>query len=61
MTHDPYLLFLMFGVPAMAITGLVYCICVKSSQCSREEEIDAAALEGDLTKYISSLNKGEVA
>jgi hypothetical protein len=61
MTFDLYTYFLMFGVPGSVITALVYCICVKSGQCSREEEIDDAALEGDLTKYIKSLNRGEVA
>lgn len=56
-----YLLFLMFGVPAIGIAALVYCICVKSGQCSREEEAQlAGALEGDLTPYIKSLNRGEV-
>jgi hypothetical protein len=63
MTFDLYTMFLIVGVPAIGIAALVYCLCVKSGQCSREEEeaVDQAALEGDLTHYIRSLNKGEVA
>jgi bacteriorhodopsin len=56
MTHDPYMLFLMFGVPALAITFLVYGMCRMGSQCSREEEVEHelfCALEADL---ISNFN-----
>lgn len=62
MTFDLYTMFLIVGVPAIGIASLVYCLCVKSGQCSREEESEiAGALEGDLTHYVRALNKGEVA
>jgi hypothetical protein len=61
MSDTLYLTFLIVGVPAIGIAALVYCLCVKSGQCSREEESEiAGALEGDLTPYIKSLNRGEV-
>jgi len=63
MTDTVYILLLIVGVPGIAITVLCLAICVTSGRCSRREEaeIDHAALEGDLTHYIRSLNKGEVA
>jgi len=63
MSNDAFMILLAVGVPAIAIAGLCLAICVTSGGCSRREEaaIDAAALEGDLTHYIRSLNKGEVA
>jgi hypothetical protein len=49
MTFDLYTMFLIVGC------------CRMGSQCSREEEAQiACALEGDLTPYIKSLNRGEV-
>ena len=62
MTFDLYTMFLIVGVPAIAaVLILTFGFCRMGSQCSREEEDQlAGALEGDLTPYIKSLNRGEV-
>lgn len=51
-----YTLFLIFGVPALAIAGLCLALCRASGRCSRreEQELDLAcyaALEGDLRNF----------
>jgi hypothetical protein len=56
MTFDLYTMFLIVGVPAIGITALVYCLCVKSGRCSREEEqeldlICYGAVEGALQDF----------
>jgi hypothetical protein len=62
MSDTVYIILLIAGVPAIFIAALCLAICVTSGRCSRREEaaIDAAALEGDLTRYIRAINKCEV-
>jgi hypothetical protein len=62
MSDTLYLIFLIVGVPAIAaVLLLTFGCCRMGGQCSREEEAQlAGALEGDLTPYIKSLNRGEV-
>jgi hypothetical protein len=63
MSDTVYLIVLIVGVPALAIVCLLAAIARMGTLCSREEEatahVDVAALEGDLTQYIASLNRGE--
>lgn len=63
MSDTVYIVMLIVGIPALAIVCLLAAIARMGSLCSRREEatadVDVSALEGDLTQYIASLNRGE--
>jgi predicted HD phosphohydrolase len=60
MSHETYMMALEFGVPAIAAIALVAALRKKATRNGDDEAQIACALEGDLTPYIKSLNRGEV-